>query len=71
MSMTADTAFVSSVRSPRLMGSVFALFGHFAAAQRAARLYAELDALSDAALAARGLTRSEIPRVVARELDRV
>lgn len=70
MAMTADTAFAPRIRGPRLYTSLFSLFSSVAAAQRAARVYAELDALSDGALAARGLERSDIAAIAARELDR-
>jgi uncharacterized protein YjiS (DUF1127 family) len=67
--LTHSTPLAAPVRTAGLFASIAGLLGSFAAAQRAAQLYSDLDMLSDEALAARGLTRSDIAAIAARELN--
>jgi uncharacterized protein YjiS (DUF1127 family) len=67
--LTHATPLGAPVRPHGFFTGLAALLGSFAAAQRAAQVYSELDMLSDDALAARGLTRSDIAAIAARELN--
>jgi|AACY02.3.fsa_nt_gi hypothetical protein len=53
-----------------LVARIDALLGHFEAAMSAAEVYERLDELSDADLAARGVSRADLAKVAAKELDR-
>lgn len=70
MALIDSLPHAAHARPSGLVSGLFALFGSIADAREAARVYAELDALSDAALAARGLKRTDIAAVAARELRR-
>jgi uncharacterized protein YjiS (DUF1127 family) len=70
MALIDTLPHAAHARPSGLVAGIFSLLGSVAAAREAARVYAELDALSDTALAARGLKRTDIAAVAARELRR-
>ena len=53
-----------------LVARIDALLGRFEAAMSAAEVYDRLDEMSDADLAARGVSRADLAKVAAKELDR-
>ena len=53
-----------------LVARIDALLGRFEAAMSAAEVYDRLDEMSDAELAARGVSRADLAKVAAKELDR-
>lgn len=64
------SAFLPRLDGARALGAIVGLFGSIAAAREAARTFAELDTLTDAELAARGIARRDIAGIAARAIKR-
>lgn len=65
MAMLTDTNPPAAAAKPLNLGArISAFFGAFAAGNAAARDFEHLQGMSDEALAAKGLTRSEVARAV-------